>query len=36
LRAQARKDGMTGLLQEGLAKVKTGEISLQELLRVVR
>ncbi len=33
--AQALKDGMTTLLQDGVAKVKEGVISLQELARVV-
>ncbi len=33
--AQALKDGMTTLLQDGLAKVKEGTISLEELARIV-
>ena len=36
VRAQAKKDGMVSLLEDGIAKVKAGEISLAELLRVVR
>lgn len=36
LREQACKDGMILLLQDGFEKVKRGEISLAELLRVVR
>lgn len=36
LREQARKQGMITLFQDGIEKVKQGEVSLQELLRVVR
>ena len=36
VRAQAKKDGMVSLLEDGFEKVKAGEISLAELLRVVR
>lgn len=36
VRTQAQKDGMVTLLEDGFKKVKAGEISLAELLRVVR
>lgn len=36
IRLQARKDGMISLLEDGLAKVKAGDISFAELMRVVR
>lgn len=36
IRAQAKNDGMISLLDDGIAKVKAGDISLAELLRVVR
>lgn len=36
VRAQAKKDGMVSLFEDGIAKVKAGDISLSELLRVVK
>jgi type II secretory ATPase GspE/PulE/Tfp pilus assembly ATPase PilB-like protein len=36
VRDQAHKNGMVSLLEDGLAKVKAGEISFTELMRVVR
>lgn len=35
VREQAKKDGMITLLQDGIAKVQSGDISFAELLRVV-